>query len=93
MNKDNPNLIECGDHSFAPWSIVCTHLMYGQSRTWQSLDSDNPEVDHDWLCPECMEQFIAEADNDQEHDLTNLRPVCIHCVRYLRRKFDRTYHA
>lgn len=79
----NYHLIRCSEDGLVPWSIVCIHLVEGRSRKWEPLDSSNPEVDHDWLCPECMKQHEMEQD-----DIENLRPVCIHCVVKLRRKFD-----
>ena len=50
-------LIECGDHSYAPMVIICRHLYDGESHSWCPIDSGEPEVDHDWLCPECFEHF------------------------------------
>lgn len=88
----NHDLIKCSDHKLAPWSIVCTHLINGQSREWKHLDSNNPEVDHDWLCPDCMTQYINENRQNLKTDITHLRPVCIHCVRKLRTMYDNTYH-
>ena len=77
------DLIQCADHQWAPWSVVCIHLCQGTSRQWEGLDSNNPEVDHDWLCPACMKEHMADQDN-----LDHLRPVCIHCVRKLRKMYD-----
>lgn len=86
--SDNPNLIQCSDDGWAPWSIVCVHLLFGKSTEWLTLESDNPEVDYDWLCPECMDKFQREGDAGEDHDITDLRPVCIHCVEKVRLVHD-----
>ena len=81
----NINLIECADHKLAPWSIVCVQLVEGRSRNWISLPSNNPEVEFDWVCPEC-EQMLKKTDTPP--DLNKLKAICIHCVRLLRKNFD-----
>lgn len=80
-------LIQCGDHSWAPWSIVCVHLMEGTSHEWIPIPSDFPEVDFDWACPACNPN-----DPETVFNLDNLRPVCIHCVRRYRRKLDPNFN-
>jgi len=91
MSEQNINLIQCGDHAWAPWSIVCTHLMDGTSREWEELNSNNPEVDFDWLCPECNKIFQSQMEADRDVSLEHLKAICIHCVRDLRSKFDSNY--
>lgn len=91
-NKTNTNLIQCSDHTWAPWSIICIHLITGSSREWQPLDSTNPEIDHDWLCPQCMKTHQHETENNLKVDITPLRAICIHCVRSLRTKYDQNYN-
>lgn len=81
--KENVNLIECGNHQFAPWHIICRHLMSGQSREWLTLPSNNPELDYDYLCPECMIEHEQGS-----HDISNLAAVCMHCVKDLRTQFN-----
>lgn len=70
------NLIQCSDHKWAPWSIVCIHLVNG-STDWNPVpNNDSPEVDYDWLCNECRSKLPdLEADG--------LKAICIHCVRLL----------
>lgn len=80
----NIELIQCGDHKWAPWSIVCTHLCTGQSREWVPVESSFKEVDYDWVCPEC--DAIMQAGG--EPPLEVLHVVCIHCVRALRARLD-----
>ena len=46
MTEPNINLIQCGNHNWVPWSIVCVHLINGEPE-WIALDSTNPEVDFD----------------------------------------------
>jgi len=88
----NHDLIKCSDHRLAPWSIVCTHLMTGQSKEWKPIHSNNPEVDNDWLCPECHQTHMHALDHNLEEDLTHLRAVCIHCVHKLRTMHDQNYN-
>lgn len=70
-------LIRCGDHSLAPWCVVCRHLLDGSADRWCAVPSAEPssEVLYDWLCDEC---FRTGADVVPVEDL---RCVCIHCVR------------
>lgn len=77
----NENLIECGDHKWAPFSVLCVHLISGDSNEWVPIDSQSPEVDFDWLCPAC-------ADTIENPNLEDLKVVCIHCVRKLRIEND-----
>lgn len=79
--NENIDLIQCGDHSYAPWHVICVHLMEGQSREWLTLNSNNPELDYDYLCPDCME--LHEQGKD---DLDKLRCACMHCVRDIRKQ-------
>lgn len=74
----NVNLIQCGDHSYAPWSIVCVHLI-GGATDWCPVPSDHPEVDHDWHCSQCRDQC-------PDVDIDDLQAICIHCVRELQRE-------
>lgn len=81
---NNKLLIECGDHSYAPWSIVCVHLIDGTSREWKLIEvDDGREVDGDWVCPDCHEKHMAGND-----DINFLRPICMHCVRTIRKKWN-----
>jgi hypothetical protein len=80
-------LIQCSNDGWAPWAIVCTHLMDGESREWVPIDlseDDKREIDSDWLCPECAEKL-------HEENIDNLRPVCIHCLRKIRKQYDPQY--
>ena len=73
-------LIQCGDHSWAPWSVICVHLMEGDSKEWMAMPSVHPEVDHDFICPACHEQG---GEVGWEAMMDKLKAVCIHCVRKL----------
>ena len=93
MSEKNINLIQCGDHNWAPWSIVCIHLVNKESTEWIPIESNNPEVDYDWICPACDEfqqQYITEETSTDEV-IKDLRPACIHCVRQLRKESDPNY--
>ena len=86
-------LIECQDHKFAPWAIVCVHLMDGTSREWVALPNEHgsAEVEYDWLCPECdLEQqaIFEEQRPHTEEEMNHLKCVCIHCIRTLRKMYD-----
>jgi hypothetical protein len=80
--RNDMPLIQCGDHGYAPAVIVCRHLFDGQSRSWCPVDSGDPEVDHDWLCPECLEQYPLL-------DVEDLRSDCMHCARRLKSRASR----
>ncbi len=84
-----PKLIQCGDHSWAPYSIICVHLMTGESHEWIKLDSDHPEVEYDFVCPSCDEWHADEQLTEDQLNL--LKVVCIHCIRQLRQRFDPTF--
>ena len=75
-------LIQRGDHSYAPMVVICTHLYEGESRSWCPIESDDPEVDHDWLCPKCWEHF-------PDVNVDDLVAVCMHCARKLRSRRKR----
>jgi hypothetical protein len=87
----NGKLIQCGDHSWAPWSIVCIHLMTGLSRKWIPKESDSEMFD--WFCPACWKRLEAELGlrDTGAVTTTNMRSVCIHCVRFLRERYDPAY--
>ena len=93
-----PTLIQCGDHKWAPYVIVCVHLLSGQSREWEPLpigEDDNREIDSDWLCPECgkvHDEIHEEGRSYTDEEMNNLRPICIHCCRKLRKRFDPNYN-
>lgn len=75
-----PMNIECADHSFAPYSFMCRHLIDNPGQDWIAMDvQDGREVENDWLCPECADRF--EAGDELEEVLI---PVCINCVRRLK---------
>lgn len=78
----NHQLIQCGGHGWAPWSIVCVHLVEGTSREWVAVPSDFDEVDYDWFCPAC---------DPENPDIEQLKAICIHCVRKLRGMYDQNY--
>ena len=70
------NLIECSDHKWAPWCVVCTHIFEGTAKEYFRLPASG-ELQDDWLCPLCFKkgtQSLEECD---------LHAVCIHCARKL----------
>jgi hypothetical protein len=73
-------LVECADHSFAPFSFLCNHLLDNPNQNWVSMEvQDGREVENDFLCEECAERFEA---GEQLEEV--LAPVCINCVRCLK---------
>jgi hypothetical protein len=80
MNHDVPKLIQCGDHSFAPWAITCVHICNGTATDVVPLPNQTGgEVESDWICPECFAKHFG--DGPAKGDITDLRAVCIHCLR------------
>ena len=74
-----PKLIQCGDHSYAPWALICVHLMKGTAKEWVAIEvDDGREVDNDYICPDCAGKVSMTPG---EWDIENLRAVCIHCLR------------
>lgn len=72
-----PLVIQCGDHRYAPYSLVCIHLRDGQSNDWCPVEvTDSREVESDWVCESCRDL------HRQNIDITNhLQIVCINCLR------------
>jgi len=81
-----PNLIRCADHTWAPWAIICIHLMERPETTeWLPIENnDDREVDFDYICPDCEDRRERLGGYDKMLDF--LRPVCIHCLRHLRER-------
>lgn len=73
---DAPKLIRCGDHKYAPWSVVCVHLATGASDQWRRIPGEDGNQD-DWLCPGC------EARGLDNLKVESLKAICIHCVRQM----------
>ena len=75
-----PLVIECSDHSFAPYSFLCNHLIDNPKQFWVSMDvQDGREVENDYLCSECADSF---EHGDELAEV--LIPICINCTRQLR---------
>jgi hypothetical protein len=80
MSHDTPKLIQCGDHSFAPWAITCVHICDNTAADVVRVPQpEGSEVEADWLCTECFERHFGEG--EKKGDITDLRAVCIHCLR------------
>ena len=86
MSKKAPNLIQCADHTWAPWAIICIHLMERPETTeWLPIENDDDrEVDFDYICRACAERRDRLGSYDKMIEF--LRPVCIHCLRDLRQR-------
>ena len=80
--KHRPNkpqyskLIRCSDHKYAPWCVVCVHIMDGTTKECVRVPMSPGEQD-DWLCPSCFRK------GPDALELDDLRAVCIHCARAL----------
>ena len=84
---DLPKLIQCGDHSFAQWAITCVHICEGTATDAVPISQKRGgEVENDWLCPECIEKRLG--DGPDRTDITDLRAVCIHCLRKALRPYQ-----
>lgn len=73
--KNYTKLIQCGDHSYAPWGVVCTHIIEGSASEIVQMNPD--EGSNDWLCTECAKEMNIE----------NMECVCIHCIRKFTNKY------
>jgi hypothetical protein len=71
-DKGTPRLIQCGDHGWAPWGVVCVHLVNGTAAQWCRV----PGRDYDRLCPACL---VKGPDLPVEY----LKAVCLHCIRQM----------
>jgi hypothetical protein len=71
----NTKLIQCRDGKFAPWGIVCRHLLDGKSNEWIQLPQPDGGETYDYLCRECFEKEPGSQDMD------DLAACCFHCTR------------
>ena len=69
--RDNHNLIQCHDHSWRPWYIVCVHVMR-QRTPVARLKKATPDEVGECLCKAC-------ADRD-EPDVELLKACCDRCT-------------
>ena len=74
------DLIKCGTDGWAPWSMVCVHLADESSKKAIALPSNSPEVDYDWVCPDCYE-YVAHNQINQLMAEDKLKAICMHCTR------------
>lgn len=89
--KKDIRYIQCGDHKWRRWSIVCIHLCEGISREWIALP--NPDGPDDYLCPECLKNWDWIMSRTGEGYRTDIRPVCVMCIERIRVKFDPKYQS
>lgn len=99
MSKQNINLIQCHDHSWAPWHIMCRHLFDAPPKEkWIKIElaeDDGREVDGDWLCEDCDNRIQEPGDFDKLMNEGLLAAVCMHCCNHLKEKagFDESDEA
>lgn len=70
-------LIECGDHKYAPWCLVCIHILNGMTQECVRVPTTEDGQQDDWLCPDCFQRGPDGLGFDDVHC------VCIHCARKL----------
>lgn len=76
MTTPDHRLIRCADHSYAPWGIVCRHIVEGTAKTAFAIPQTPPsEVEYDWICEECYKR------HPDKHKIKDLRAVCCHCIK------------
>jgi hypothetical protein len=73
------HLIQCRDHRWAPWCVVCVHLCEGTATEWIAVPIEDEicEVQNEWPCPGCHAQMPYLDDK-------LLEAICIHCVAELK---------
>jgi len=69
--RDNHNLIQCHDHSWRPWYVVCVHVMRGHSPVARFSKASADEVG-ECLCKECADR--------EEPDIEQLKACCDRCT-------------
>jgi hypothetical protein len=84
VSKDkSPTLIQCADHSWAPYVMTCAHLMEGSPpEKYHRIDlaeDDLREIEADFICTDCFEKHGCDYHDD-------LRVVCIHCFRHMQQR-------
>ena len=80
--RKNTNLIQCADHSWCPWHVVCIHILEHKVKDavlHAVAPDDGREVDGDYLCLSCHD--IVQEAGKFEAVFEDLRPVCMHCMR------------
>lgn len=84
------NLIQCADHQFAPWHIMCKHLFLPlPADQWVKIelrDDDGREVDGDWICKDCDARLQTPQDFEKLMQADLLAAVCMHCCNDLKRQ-------
>jgi len=76
-------MITCGDHKQAPASMVCIHLVTGESKHWHGAMVEGNDVAEDWLCPEC-------EPHPWDLGLKDWRLICMHCIRRMQEETGAT---
>ena len=73
-----PTLIQCEDDGWAPWSVVCNHLLDSETPIeflYSVGPTHHPEGLRDAACLKCWEHY------QETGDYSEMRPVCMHCAR------------
>ena len=70
-NHENHNLIECHDHSWRPWYVVCVHVIGG--RPVAQLKKATKDEVGECLCKAC-------ADREEPPPVEQLKACCDRCT-------------
>lgn len=75
--ENNDKTVFCEEHGISPYSIICDHLVYGESKQWTAVEvDDGREVIADWCCPKCYKAHARKED-----PIESLTVGCMHCIR------------
>jgi len=75
------NLIRCSDGRMAPASIICRHLLNGESSEWVELPQPDGGEVFDYMCGDCIRKGPPP-------DADDLLACCFHCTRRMMAERD-----
>jgi hypothetical protein len=81
--------MSCQKHNCSKWALVCGHLLTGASRQWQhvteAVDEESPDGCEGFLlCPEHIRAYYE----DGTWDHADFMPLCMECIRRVRRRSE-----
>jgi hypothetical protein len=75
-NVHLPALLRCAKDGWAPWGLVCRHLIDGTATEWIPVPpTDFVDTSNDWLCLACWRK------GPDDLRLEDVMSLCIHCIR------------
>lgn len=75
-------LMQCRKHGYAPWGVVCVHILTrtAEEAICYQADDGSRLVDY-WFCPECFERYVGKGANPKVSDADrDLVAACVHCL-------------